>query len=102
MNKLQPVHDRHFDIRNDEIGRNVQRKFQRFLAIRCFTNDIKSVFLPIKHGTNANSHQQFVIDDHQFIHENPPISVFIEYTALYKVENLELEQSIHYMHISKY
>ncbi|MNI35941.1 hypothetical protein D3C73_899780 [compost metagenome] len=68
LRELQSVHERHLDIRNDDIRQQTVNGFRRLAAVLRLIHDLKAVFLPVDLGDDSFSYILFVFGKNQFIH----------------------------------
>src|ERR1700694_1275603 len=59
---VEPVHARHLDVEEYNIGRSLQNSVYRVSPIPAFSNDI-NILEPAQHEGHATARQRLVIDD---------------------------------------
>ena len=71
--QINPVHDRHLQITDDEIRMHALSHFQSLLSIGGRSADMETKRTPVQHGAKCNFYNRFVIDDQYLVHKFLPL-----------------------------
>ena len=68
LEKLQPAHLRHLDIRYEDINRQLPQKLQRLRAVGGGASDLHAVFVPVEHIPQTGQDTRLVVHKQYTIH----------------------------------
>ena len=71
--QINPVHDRHLQITDNEIRMHALSHFQGLLSIGGRSADMETKRTPVQHGAKCNFYNRFVIDDQYLVHKFLPL-----------------------------